>query len=351
VSPERKRVLLLVGLGIGATAAAVLLIGQAVRYTELLKQLRTATPGWLALCAVGETIAYGGFVISYQAMAAVSGGPRLSPTIVVRVVGLSFGAFSIATTIGGLAVDFWALREAGEPAGSASARVIGLETLRWAVLALATCAAGIAVLLGVGHPVTPIVPMAWLVVTGLCVGGGVAVSAPSRRDRFTLGAGGPLRRGLAVAVAGLVYIRQVMRGAPGLRRRAVGGAAVFWAGELLCAWAALRAFGARVDVAPLILGYTTGYVATGLPLPVGGAGSVDAALTGGFVLAGAPLSSALLAAVAFRVFSFWLPALAALLSVATLSGLRERLRAIGEARRAPLSGGASERPAESRPQG
>lgn len=351
MSAERKRVLLLVGLGIAATAAAVLLIGQAVRYTELLKQLRAATPGWLALCAVGETIAYGGFVTSYQAMAAVSSGPRLSATIVVRVVGLSFGAFSIATAIGGLAVDFWALREAGEPAGNASARVIGLETLRWAVLALASCAAGIAVLLGVGHSVTPIVPVTWLVVTGLCFAGGVAVSAPGRRDRFTLGTGGPLRRALAVAVAGLVYIRQVMRGPPGLRRRAVGGAAVFWGGELLCAWAALRAFGASVGLAPLILGYATGCVATGLPLPVGGAGSVDAALTGGFVLAGVPPGSALLAAVAFRVFSFWLPALAALLSVATLSGLRERLHAIAEARRAGLIGGASELPADSRPQG
>jgi uncharacterized membrane protein YbhN (UPF0104 family) len=349
VSAERKRVLLLVGLGVAATAAAVLLIGQAVRYTELLRQVRTAAPGWLALCAVGETIAYGGFVVSYQAMAAVSGGPRLSATIVVRVVGLSFGAFSIATAIGGLAVDFWALREAGEPAGNASARVIGLETLRWAVLALATCAAGAAVLAGIARPVTPVVPVAWLVVTGLCVAGGVAISAPGRRDRFTLGAGGPLRRALAVAVAGLVYIRQVLSGPRGPRRRAVGGAAVFWAGELLCAWAALRAFGASVGLAPLILGYTTGYLATGLPLPIGGAGSVDAALTGGFVLAGAPLSSALLAAVAFRVFSFWLPALAALLSVATLSGLRERLQAIAEARRAALSGGASELPAESRP--
>lgn len=69
------------------------------------------------------------------------------------------------------------------------------------------------------------------------------------------------------------------------------------------------------------------------------------------MLAGVPLSSALLAAVAFRVFSFWLPALAALLSVATLGGLRERLQAVAEARRAALIGGASEQPGGARPQG
>ena len=200
MSGERKRVLLLVALGLVGTVAVVLLIGQAAHYAELLKQLRSATPGWLVLCAAGETLAYGGFVISYQAMAAVSGGPRLRAPIVVRVVALSFGAFSVATAAGGLSVDFWALREAGEPAGRASARVIALETLRWAVLALATCAAGIVVLLGVGHHVTWIVPVAWLVVTALCFAGGLAVSAEGRRDRFTMTSGGRLRRALGLSL-------------------------------------------------------------------------------------------------------------------------------------------------------
>ena len=136
----------------------------------------------------------------------------------------------------------------------------------------------------------------------------------------------------------------------GVRRRAVGGAALFWAGELLCAWAALRAFGTQIGVAPLVLGYTTGYVATGLPLPFGGAGGVDAALTGGFVLAGAPLGSALLGAVTFRIFSFWLPAVGAIMSVLTAHGLTRRLREIGQARSATgVTADAMESPAPGRP--
>ena len=39
-----------------------------------------------------------------------------------------------------------------------------------------------------------------------------------------------------------------------------------------------------------------------------------------------------LGAVAFRVFSFWLPALIAVLSVATMHGLRSRLREVARAR-------------------
>jgi uncharacterized membrane protein YbhN (UPF0104 family) len=145
-----------------------------------------------------------------------------------------------------------------------------------------------------------------------------------------------------------VFIRELMTGPRGLRLRAITGAAVFWAGELLCAWAALRSFGTSVGVAPLLLGYTTGYVSTGLPLPFGGSGGVDAAMTGGFVLAGASLSGALLGAVAFRVFNFWLPALGALLSIVTVRGLRARLHEVAEARREPsLNVGAQGAPAPS----
>jgi uncharacterized membrane protein YbhN (UPF0104 family) len=58
-------------------------------------------------------------------------------------------------------------------------------------------------------------------------------------------------------------------------------------------------------------------------------------MTGGFVLAGAPLSTALLGAVAFRVFNFWLPAFTALGSAATLGGLRRRLHEIAASRSGP----------------
>jgi uncharacterized membrane protein YbhN (UPF0104 family) len=121
-------------------------------------------------------------------------------------------------------------------------------------------------------------------------------------------------------------------GAPAPRRRALGGTAVYLAGDVLCAWAALRAFGAHVALAPLLVGYSTGYVSEAVPLPAGGSGSVDAAMTGGFVLAGAPLSAALLGAVTFRLFTFWLPALVAVPSIVTAPRLRDRLREIAAAR-------------------
>jgi uncharacterized membrane protein YbhN (UPF0104 family) len=333
MTSERKRLLVSVGVAVAATALAIVLIGQAAHFADLATRLRGAEFGWLVVCAFGEVAAYAGFVASYQAMAELDGGPRLAYSTVVRVVGLSFGAFSVATAIGGLSVDFWALREAGESPKLASARVIALETMRWAVLAIATCVAGVVVLLGAAGGHLPWeVPAAWLVITPLCFAGGLWISAPGRSGRFTRSSGGRPHGALAVAVRALVLVRALTHAPARLGLRAVGGAAVFWAGEVLCAWAALRAFGVSVAVAPLVVGYTTGYVSMGLPLPAGGAGSVDAAMTAGFVLAGAPLGSALLGAIAFRLFSFWLPAVGAVLSLATLRGLRARLHAVAEAR-------------------
>jgi uncharacterized membrane protein YbhN (UPF0104 family) len=317
-----------------ATALVVLLIGEASDFADLGNRLRHAAAGWLVLAAAGEAIAYAGYLAGYRAMAGFLDGPRLPTSVALRVVALAFGAFSLATAVGGLSVDFWALREAGEPPARASARVIAFETLRWAVLAVATCLAAIAALTGASRWVGVIVPVGWLVVVPACFAGGLWVSAASRRER--LGDAGPgagrIRRAFGVAVQSLVLLRTLMRTGAGTRRRAVGGTVVYWVGDALCAWAALRAFGAQVGVAPLLLGYATGSVSEAVPLPAGGAGGVDAAMTGGFALAGAPLGAALLGAITFRIFNFWLPALVAVPSMLRAPALRDRLREIAEQR-------------------
>ncbi len=328
---RRRAALLLIG-SLVATVAVIAIIGQAADFAELSKRLRGASIPWLAVCAFGQVLAFTGYIVSYQAVAQVSGGPRLSASIAVRVVGLSFGAFAVASAIGGLSVDYWALHEAGEPPLIASARVIAVETMRWAVLAVALFLAGLAVLFGLSsRPPWP-VAAAWAAAMPACFAGAVWFSSPSRRERYSLDTGRKMKRALGVAIKGLVYLRELIVSRGPLRRRALAGAVTFWVGDLLCAYAALRAFGTAVGLIALILGYATGYLAEALPLPAGGSGGIEAAMTGGFVLAGAPLSSALLGAVTFRLFNFWLPALIAVASAVTVRGLRERLHEIAAAR-------------------
>ena len=178
-----RRLLLLMALAIVATAGVIALIGQAAHFGKLVHGLEHAEFGWLVVCAIGQAISYAGYVLCYQAIARLSGGPRLPMPIVLRVIFLAFGAFSVATTIGGLSVDFWVLREAGEPPERASARVIALETLRWALLALGTCVASVLVLAGVAHRPPWGVAAGWLIVTPICFLAGRWFSAPSRRGR------------------------------------------------------------------------------------------------------------------------------------------------------------------------
>jgi uncharacterized membrane protein YbhN (UPF0104 family) len=333
-SGRGRRLVLVAVASALATALVVLVIGEAADFAQVGDRLRRASAGWLVVAGGGEAIAYAGYLAGYRAVAGVAGGPRLSAPVALRVVALAFGAFSLATAVGGLSVDFWALREAGESPARASARVIAFETLRWALLGLATCVAALAALSGFSRWVGVIVPVAWLVVVPGCFAGGLWVSAPARRER--LGYCGPgatrLRRAFGVAVQALVLLRTLIRTGAGARRRALGGTVVYWVGDALCAWAALRAFGAQVGVAPLLLGYATGYVSEAVPLPAGGAGGVDAAMTGGFALAGAPLGAALLGAVTFRIFNFWLPALVAVPSTLRAPALRDRLREIAAER-------------------
>ena len=212
-SGRGRRLALVAGGGILATALVVALIAQASHSAHLLDRLRHATPGWLVVCAAGEVIAYAGYLAGYRAMAQLDGGPRLPAGVALRVVALAFGAFALATAVGGLSVDFWALREAGEPPARASARVIAFETLRWAVLAIATWLAALAALLGLSRSVGPVLPVAWLVVVPACFAGGLWVSAARRRGRLdSSGARGHswVRRALAVAVDALVYLRMLV---------------------------------------------------------------------------------------------------------------------------------------------
>ncbi|HEY1368309.1 MAG TPA: lysylphosphatidylglycerol synthase domain-containing protein [Gaiellaceae bacterium] len=287
-------------------------IGKAANYEKLLDALRAADAAWLPLCLLGEVLAYTGYVLAYRETAAVDGGPRLDLRTTLQIVAAGFGALVVATGAGTLAVNYWALRRAGASAQEALARgVIGLNAMNWAVLGTAACVSGAALLAGVGGDAPVAVCVAWLAVVPPCVAAAFWVTAPRRYARLAdPDAGGRFRRLFATAVHGVQIVR--LQFSPS--RRAIGpiGSALYWAGDILCLWAALRAFDVRLGVPALVLAFATGYVATALPLPAGGAGGVDAAMTYALTLVGVPLAPALLGTFTYRFFNFWLPLIPAL---------------------------------------
>jgi uncharacterized membrane protein YbhN (UPF0104 family) len=165
----------------------------------------------------------------------------------------------------------------------------------------------------------------WLVAIPFCFSAAWLVTQPDRLDRMTRPGGSLARRALGYGIAGAGWVRAVLPHATG--RRALAHSALYWGGNLVCLWAALQSVGVSLPLPSLVLAFATGHVATILPLPLGGVGGVDAALTYALTAFGVALAPALVAVAVFRAFSFWvptIPAVAALLLLPRVGRLLER---------------------------
>jgi uncharacterized protein (TIRG00374 family) len=91
-------------------------------------------------------------------------------------------------------------------------------------------------------------------------------------------------------------------------------AVVLTAGRLgfdyLCLLGALRATGSNPRPSLVLLAYSAAGIVAMVPLTPGGLGIVEASLSGLLVLAGVPPGMALVATLAYRLASYWLPTLA-----------------------------------------
>jgi uncharacterized protein (TIRG00374 family) len=80
-----------------------------------------------------------------------------------------------------------------------------------------------------------------------------------------------------------------------------------WAFDYFALLACLAAVGARPDPGLVLLAYAAGAVLVMIPITPGGLGFVEAGLTGVLTIAGVAPGDAVLATLAYRLVSFWLP--------------------------------------------
>ena len=306
-------------LALGAIAGLVDIAG-AERIDRAARHLH---PVWLVLCFGGELLSYAGYVLAVRDTAKVDQGPQLSFGHSIRAVIGGFGVFAATRTSGGFAVDYWALRTAGEDREGAVARVLALGALEYAVLAPAALCAAIAVLVD-GEDISLGLTLPWLaVIPGALVA--IWITSPRRARRYATHdpQAGRIRGGFAHSVAGLSMLRRMLVAPP--REHGLGplGTAAYWAGDIACLWGALQLFGnPRLSTPALIIGYATGYVLTRRSLPAGGAGVVEIALTFALHWVGFPFVRALLGVVVYRLFNLWLPIVPALAVLPDVDELR-----------------------------
>lgn len=333
---DRRKALITLVAGIAVIAIAVFFIGQVASFPTMLRALRHADQVWFVVCLAGEVLAYVGYIAAYRDVARVDGGPRFRLWTVTRVVAVGFGAFVAGSSFGTLGVDYWALHKAGEEPHRAVRRVLALNTLQWGVLAVAAAIAGVLLIVGVESGAPLSMELAWAIVVPACILAAAWVSSPQRSARLTALPERSSERGwrhrlafagrsaLADSIGGVVLVRHLLLN-PRRYPFALLGFPVFWAGDILTMYAALRAFDVHAPLVALVLAYTTAYVITSLPLPAGGAGGVEAGLTFSLNAVGIALAPALLATLVYRFFTLWLPIAIAAVAVTQVDNLAQEL--------------------------
>jgi len=88
---------------------------------------------------------------------------------------------------------------------------------------------------------------------------------------------------------------------------AVGGAILYWAGNIGVLWASFHAFGVKVPFGVVVQGFFVGMAANIIPSPAAGAGPVDAGMIAAFLLFDIPKESVFPAVLTYRLIAFWLP--------------------------------------------
>ena len=316
----------LVAVGVGA------LIARAAGFARVRDAIAEADSTWFTVCLLAEVAAFSAYAIVVRESLRWRGGPEAGLRVSLHVTFASLGATRVvaAAGAGGLAVTYWCFRRAGFATREALVRVLGLNTLVYLVFGAGAWVAALLVALGVSGGATLALTLPWLVVVPLCVLAARVVTEPARLSRLAPVDGSLVRRAFGYAVAGAGWVREVAPTPSG--SRALAAAAVYWAGDLVCLWAALRSVGVELPLAELVLAYATGYVAMVLPLPLAGVGGVDAAMTFALTAFGVHLAPALVGVAVYRLFGFWVPTLPALGALATLPRVGRGLEQAAAAR-------------------
>ena len=235
----------------------------------------------------------------------------------ITMAGFAGSTFFSAAGAGGLVVIYWALRKADMEARRAACRMVALVVLLYALYALSLIVFGVLlathVLPGsapVGGTIVPAaIALVLMIVTLLIalIPGDVErrLNLLQRSTRWARVARrlatvpGTLSSGVRTAIDRLRN--------PNTSWLALGGGALYWAGNIGVLWASFHAFGVQVPFAVVVQGFFVGMAANVIPSPAAGAGPVDAGMIAAFLLFDIPKDSVFPAVLTYRLIAFWLP--------------------------------------------
>jgi uncharacterized protein (TIRG00374 family) len=318
ISITRTRVVVTSVLIVLALVGLYLLIPKLAGLQQTWGKLRRGDPLWLAAGAGLELLSIAGYAMLFRTVFG-RGVPRIDwkVSLEIPLAGIAAIRLLAAAGAGGVAVTAWALARAGMAAQPIACRMVASLVLQYSVYvgALIVCGLGLwtGLFSGGGSFAVTLVPaiLAVALAAGVLSLALLPRDVEQRLERFAArhaGAVGWVAKHLAKAPATLGS--GVRTAGDMLRERRPGllGAVAYWGFDIAVLGVCFHAFGTVVPLAVLVVGYFLGTLGSLLPLP-GGIGGVEGGMIGAFVAFGLPAGSAVIAVLAYRAISFWLPTL------------------------------------------
>ncbi len=272
---------------------------------------------WIAIGVVLELLSFAGYVILFRAVF-VRGRGQIgwSESYEITMAGLAATRLFAAAGAGGVALTAWALRRSGMDRRLVACRMVAFLVLLYVVYAGSLLIDGIGLASGLfpgGGPFAITVIPA-IVAALLFAGAGAVAALPGdfeRRLQRRADGSGRFAHWLARAASVPALASSGVRTAIGLvRSRDPGllGALAWWGFDISVLWAMFHAFGSAPPFTVIWMAYFVGMLGNLLPLP-GGLGGVEGGMIGAFAAFGVDFNLAVLAVIAYRAISFWLPTL------------------------------------------
>ena len=300
---------------LSAVAFLYFVLPKLAGFSSTAHRIESGDTWWIAIGVLLEICSFAGYVVLFRAVFVRDPSPiGWSESYQITMAGLAATRLFAAAGAGGIALTAWALRRSGMEARLVACRMVAFMVLLYVVYAGAVLLDGIGMgtglLPGEGSFALTIVPA---VVAALlfALAGAMALlpgDIERRLARWAAGSG-RLEHWLANAVTVPALAASGVRTAIGLvRERDPGllGAPAWWGFDICVLWACFHAFGSAPPFTVILMAYFLGMVGNLLPLP-GGLGGVEGGMIGAFAAFGVNLDQAVLAVLAYRAISFWLP--------------------------------------------
>jgi uncharacterized protein (TIRG00374 family) len=279
------------------------------------KRLEHGDARWLIAAAFLEVLSFYSDVVMFRAVC-IDRAPRITYAVSYQITMAGVVATRVlaAGGAGGVAVTAWAMRRAGMPRKIVATRMVAYMALLYGVYMATLVIDGVGLYLGIFPGEAPfaltIIPA---IIGATAITLFLAISLiPRDFSRIVQkraqghGLQGKLSRRIATvpesAASGIrTAIMLVRQRKPGLL-----GAITNWGFDIATLWACFHAFGYGPEPAVIIMAYFVGWLANLLPIP-GGLGGVEGGMIGAFTAFGVNVQAAVVAVLAYRAFSFWLP--------------------------------------------